>query len=180
MNSRLTYKLKSLQLAQVLYAIVLLWTLELFSCVDHPAGNSKANAQKPSDTIQHKQKPPSSFSDTLRIVNPAAVFFSPDSAQLEKLRKISNRMEFETMTHESFFQMRNARIVLKKNLPPLKIIETSKNRFLLFTKKDGSQTCIDLDKKGEAWGLYLFSPEKEPELIDMMNIDTAIGFYYTE
>ena len=171
---------KQCQFALIINCIFITYLLAIFSCNDHPTDKPRLAEQKQKDSSGHLQKPPSSFNDTLRINETAAVFFSPDTVQLEKLKKTSSIMQFETMTHESFFQMRNARIVLKKNLPPLKIIETSKNRFLLFTKKDGSQTCIDLDKKGEAWGLYLFSPEKEPELVDMMNIETASGFYFNK
>jgi hypothetical protein len=35
-----------------------------------------------------------------------------------------------------------------------------------------------LDTKEEMFGILLFDRKKEPELVDMMNIDTALGFYF--
>ena len=74
--------------------------------------------------------------------------------------------------------MRNARMVLKKYWPHIHIIETSEYRYLLFIRADNSQTCIDLDTQQDMCGILLFDRKKEPELIDMMNVDTALGFYF--
>ncbi len=123
-------------------------------------------------------KPPSSFSDTLMIATPAAVFYNPDSLQLEKIKSIYNKNVFESVTHESFYQMKNARLVLKKYWPQIQVIETSKVRYLQFIKKDKSKMIIDLNTKNDISGIFLFDTKKDPELIDMMNIDTALGFYF--
>jgi len=64
------------------------------------------------DTI--RRKPPSSFSDTIAIDFPAAVFYNPDSMQLEKIKEITPKNEFESEVHNCFYLMRNARIILKK------------------------------------------------------------------
>lgn len=135
------------------------------------------NAPEHKDTI--RRKPPGSFSDTLVINVPAAVYYNPDSLQLEKIREITEKNEFETEVHNNFYLMRNARIVMKQYWPKIHIIETSKNRYLLFIKSDKSKTCIDLNGKGDMSGIFLFDGKKEPELADMMNIDTALGFYFT-
>src|SRR5438477_9819935 len=62
-----------------------------------------------------KDKPPSSYSDTLIINSTAAVFYSPDSVQLEKLRSITDKGAFDANLHEYYFLTRNARLVIKKN-----------------------------------------------------------------
>ena len=160
-------------------AFIILFSAILFSCNEQKGNATKANAVT-SQEPDHPVKPPSSYTDTLQIDKEAAVFFSPDSLQLEKIKATTQKMNFESMTHESYYQMRNARIVLKKYRPGLTIMETSKCRFLNFHNRDGSRTCIDLDKKGDIWGIYFFTPGKEPELIDMMNIDTALGFYFKD
>jgi hypothetical protein len=128
------------------------------------------------DTI--RRKPPGSFSDTLTIHYPSAVFYNPDSLQLLKIKEITEKNEYETEVHNCFYQMRNARIVLKKYWPQIHIIETSKNRYLLFVKADKSRIFNNLDNKGDMCGLLLFDGKKEPELVDMMNIETALGFYF--
>lgn len=132
--------------------------------------------QEHKDTI--RKKPPGSFSDTLTIHYPTAVFYNPDSLQLLQIKEITEKNEYETDVHNCFYQMRNARIVLKKYWPQIHIIETSKNRYLLFVKADKSKIFIDLDNKGDMCGLLLFDGKKEPELADMMNIETAMGFYF--
>ena len=125
-----------------------------------------------------KTKPPSSFSDTLLIDRPTAVFYNPDSIQMRKIKEQSSKNAYETDVHNCFYLMRNARRVIKKYWPRVHIIETSVNRYLLFIKSDKTKTYIDLDSKGDMCGIFLFNGKKEPELADMMNIDTALGFYF--
>jgi hypothetical protein len=152
----------------------------LTGCID--TGSPKKNntgQQKtiPPSPVQYK-KPPASFNDTLVINNMSAVFYNPDSLQLDKIRAISKKENYETEVHNCFYLMRNARIVLKKYWPKIHIIETKTNRYLLFIKNDKNKTCIDLNSKGDMCGIFLFDGKKEPELADMMNIDTALGFYF--
>jgi hypothetical protein len=110
----------------------------------------------------------------------SAVFYNPDSLQLDKIKAISKKEIYETDVHNCFFLMRNARIVLKKYWPNIHIIETKTNRYLLFQKHDKTKTCIDLNSEGDMCGIFLFDGKKEPELADMMNIDTALGFYFSK
>jgi len=151
--------------------------VSLHSCNQRPKNNIPAEKiTEHQDTI--RSKPPSSFSDTLLIHFPSVVFYNPDSLQLKKREAIIEKREYETEVHNCFFQMRNARMVLKKYWPKIHIIETSTNRYLLFVKADKTITTIDLNSKGDMCGLFLFDGKKEPELADMMNIDTALGFYF--
>jgi hypothetical protein len=149
----------------------------LNSCTQSSKKNiPSATTQENKDTI--RRKPPASFSDTLIIQFPSAVFYNPDSLQLEKIKEIMAKNEYETEVHNCFYLMRNARNVLNKYWPEIHIIETSTHRFLLFVKANKEKTCIDLDSKGDMCGIFLFDGKKEPELADMMNIDTALGFYF--
>lgn len=125
-------------------------------------------------------KTPSSFSDSQLIHFPSAVFYNPDSLQLQKMKEITEKNEYETEVHNCFYQMRNARMVLKKYWPEIHIIETSTKRYLLFVKADKTMTTIDLNSKGDMCGLFLFDGKKEPELADMMNIETALGYYFAK
>ena len=149
----------------------------LVSCSDeNQKNNSIKNITEKKDTII--RKPPSSFSDTITINFPSAVFYNPDSLQLEKIKEVTPKNAYESDVHNCFYLMRNARIVLKKYWPEIHIIETSVNRYLLFVKADKNKTCIDLNSKGDMCGIFLFDGKKEPGLADMMNIDTALGFYF--
>ncbi len=37
---------------------------------------------------------------------------------------------------------------------------------------------IDLNAKNNICGLYLFDTKKDPEPVDMPNVDTFLGFYF--
>lgn len=125
-------------------------------------------------------KPPSSFIDTLTINTPCAVFYKPDSAQLEKIKAVNQPMVFESLMHDCFFQMRNAHIVLKKYFPKINIIETSHSRYLRFVKEDKSSSFIDLNSNNDICGMYLFNSKKDPQLADMTNVDTGLEFYFNK
>jgi hypothetical protein len=74
--------------------------------------------------------------------------------------------------------MRNAKMVIKKYYPELNIVETSDARYLLFVKSDNTRKIINLDHVNDMWGIFLFDRKNEPELIDMMNIETALYNYF--
>lgn len=139
--------------------------------------NTEQKKIVPPSQLQYK-KPPASFNDTLVINNVSAVFYTPDSLQLDKIKNILEKEEYETEVHNCFYLMRNARIVMKQYWPQIHIIETSRVRYLLFIKDDKSKTFVDLNTKNDMCGIFLFDRKKHPELIDMMNIDTALGFYF--
>jgi len=152
----------------------------LWSCSDGNDPGSKESKRKDSTahlTTTYK-KPSSTHHDTLTISSGAAVFYSPDSMQWNKLKATVPKNTYETETHNCYYQMRNARMVIKKYYPGLRVIEASSARFLLFIKDDKSSIYIDLDTKGDMCGIFLFDRKKDPELIDMMNIDTALRFYF--
>lgn len=157
-------------------------SLNLLLCCN----NSKTNSPGPEKTIGNENdtvpaayhKPPSSSNDTLIIRGMAAVFFNPDSLQLQKISQARPKMRFESDTHDCFFQMRNARMVLKQYWPQVKIIETSAARFLLFVHNDRSGSLTDLNTINDMCGILLFNGMKKPELTDMMNIDSGLEYYF--
>ena len=168
---------------QIIHTVTLLLVIVLFFACSQPGRSEKMNRQeelKPVTAEVIYKKPPSSFDDTLIIQGRSAVFYNPDSLQREKIKEITRKNEFESNEHDCFYQMRNARVVLKKFWPQIHIMETSANRYLLFEKADKTKTCIDLNSKGDMCGIFLFDGKKEPGLADMMNIETALGFYFAE
>lgn len=124
------------------------------------------------------KKPPSSFGDTVVIDRESAVFYYPDSLQMEKIKSVNENRVYATITHDCYYQMQNARNVIRLHWPRIRIVEVNKARYLLFVKKDKRKVCIDLNAKNDICGLFLFDPKKDPELVDMPNIDTFLGFYF--
>ena len=142
------------------------------------SSNNTARQKSPDQSSVPYKKPPASFDDTVVIKSSAALFFNADSLQLDKIKEVLKKEEYETEVHNCFYLMRNARKVMKQYWPKLPIIETSRARYLLFIKKDKSQVLVDLDTKTDMCGIFLFDQKQDPELVDMMNIDTALGFYF--
>jgi hypothetical protein len=126
------------------------------------------------------KKPGSSFNDTLIIKSNSAVFYIPDSVQMEKIKKINKKEIFDLLSHNCHYQMQNAWQVIKKDWPQIKIIETSTYRFLLFEKANKDKRCIDLNDKNDICGLFLFDRMKDPVLVDMPNINTQLRLYFSK
>ena len=159
-------------------ALMICFILGALQSCTQPAKKNNSPGTTPEHTDTIIRKPPSSFSDTLTVHSPSAVFYNPDSLQLQKIKDITAKNQYETDVHNCFYLQRNARMVLEKYWPKIHIIETRANRYILFVKSDKTHTCIDLNSKGDMCGIFLFDGKKEPELADMMNIDTALGFYF--
>jgi hypothetical protein len=129
-------------------------------------------------TNTNLKKPPSSYADTMIISGESAVFYTPDSIQLTKIKAVNKEMIYESLMHDCYFQMRNARLVIRRDRPEVKITEVSKVRWLVFMMNNKSKRLIDLDTINDICGIYLFDGNKEPELIDMTNVETDLGFYF--
>ena len=147
------------------------------SCSSNPVQQHEEKNTS-SSGLQVQTKPPSDFRDTMQIDFPAAVFYHPDSLQLEKIKGLTDSAIFDATMHEYFFQMRNARMSIKRDWPQLKIVEARNVRFLLFRGETYDSTLIDLNTKNDSHGLFLFQPGKKPRFADMMNIDSELSFYF--
>jgi len=99
---------------------------------------------------------------------------------MEKIKSVNEKAIFDMITHDCHYQMQNARIELKKYWPQIHVVEVSMARYLLFVKANESKICIDLNNKNDICGLFLFDGKKDPVLVDMPNIDTELGFYFSK
>lgn len=157
--------------------------LAIFLFVSCSGSNSQTVNGQQGDSLavlkkDNRKKPPSSYNDTISIYARAALFYLPDSLQLIKIKRANEKMIFESLMHDCFYQMRNARLLIQRDWQTIQIIDISKNRFINFIRTDGRNRVIDLDAVNDICGIYLFDPAREPERIDMMNIDTELGFYF--
>jgi hypothetical protein len=114
----------------------------------------------------------------LKIQGEAAVFYTPDELQLEKIKKQTNNAgAFGASNSEYVHMMENARTVIRNTWPALKIVDAKNYRYILFIKKDSAKECIDLDKYDDMNGLFVFDGKKSAMLIDAMNVETEVGSY---
>ena len=154
---------------KLLTTYILSGLLFIFSCNSN-SGQKNKEEKIPAATRSAIAKPPANFQDTIEVNFPAAIFYHPDSLQLQKIKEITKPGVFDASTHEYFYQMRNARISIKRDWPEVKIIEAKNVRFLLFRGKDDDPTYIDLDTKNDPYGLFLFQPGKNLVDQEVMNI----------
>ena len=163
----------------VKYRLLVCFLTTLCSCAGPSPGNNKeAGGVRSHDGL--RSKPPATFLDTATISIPAAVFYNPDSLQLRKIKAVTDTAIFASMVHDCFYQMRNAKMVLKKSYPHVKIIEVKNIRYILFNKAGGKKEIIDLNTKNDPCGLFIFDAVKSPRLTDMTNINTDLGFYFSK
>ena len=156
--------------------ILSIWTG--LNCSDTPRRASPSLIKAGNNPV--KTKPSSSYSDTVEIDLPSAVFYNADSFQLEKIKAVTEAGIFESTMHEFFYQMRNSRMVLKKYYPHIKIREVKNARYLLFKKTGGGKELIDLNGKNDPFGIFLFDGLQSPRLVDMTNIESELGFYFSK
>jgi hypothetical protein len=170
---------KTISYKIAIYGIV---TLFLFtcSCSEISDKNKQQEVKNPIQKHLIIKKPGSSFGDTIIINTKSAVFYSPDSEQMVKIKEINEKNIFDMITHDCHYQMQNARTVLEKYWHQIRIIDVSKARYLLFVKENKSKIYIDLNDKNDICGLFLFDRKKDPVFTDMPNINTQLGFYFSQ
>lgn len=153
-------------------------TILFISCSD----NSKRHPQPNSHTVKtlYQNKPAATNSDTLIINSIAAVFYGPDSLQLQKISSIAEPVVFESKMHEYEYLAKTAKSIIIKKFPLIQIIEAKSVRYLLFIELDKKVSCIDLDRNYDPYGLYVFDHRKAPQLVDMSNTETDLGFYFSK
>lgn len=161
------------------FLIYFLSVIPFLSCSDSsrqiPSGESNVEQK-----TKEKNKPPSSFSDTVTIDLPAAVFYSPDSIQLQRIQTATDTMTFKSMVHDCYYQMRNARTVIQAYYPGIKIIEVKNARYLLFETARHEKNYIDLNTKNDPCGIFIFDNRQLPRPVDMTNIESELGFYFAK
>lgn len=125
-------------------------------------------------------KPGSSYSDTLEILEPAILFFNPDSAQIVQLKKQYKPQIFESLTHEYFYQQKTAKVDISNHYPNIKLVEVVNSRYLLFVYIDHKKKLIDLNEVGTFSGCFVFNGIKDPVQVDMMSFMNDAYYYFNK
>lgn len=159
------------------------WLLMLFcvavytSCTD-PAKPKQNTLPISRVQKQTRNKPPSSFSDTLTIQPNSAVFYYPDSLQDLHIKAETEAGVYKSLVHENEYQMRYSRKVLKQYYRKITMRYARNIRYLAFHKTDGQYFYLDLNTKNDAFGLLVFDGIQKPELLDMTNVETELADYF--
>lgn len=149
------------------------------SCYSHQDKDKISAALPAAETASGQSlKPGSSYQDTLTVLPGTVVFFNPDTQQLSRIREQFDKNRYASLEHDCYFQMKHAKKVIHDHWPKLKIAESNRHRYLCFSSKNGNSILLDLDHSRDICGIYLFDGIKQPQLTDMMNIDTELTNYF--
>jgi hypothetical protein len=114
-------------------------------------------------------------SDTLIVTSRSAIFYSPDSIQIEKRKKEIGEHEFYIGADDYAYYSNESWNYLEKMKLPL-VMAINKN-YLKFISP-GKTTLIRIDTLPELWGVYLFDPKKHPYQADIMDMEEEYKNYF--
>ena len=115
-------------------------------------------------------------SDTLIISEKSAIFYQPDSMQIEKRKKEVGEENFYIGIDDYAFYINSSFEFLDSIKQP--VIEVVGKKVLKFIYSNKQTEVIKLDTLPELWGMYFFSPEKMPRLVDMTIIEEEYKNYF--
>jgi hypothetical protein len=159
--------------------LVLLCTLAIASCTSNES--AKAERKKEDHLLLKPAKPivtvPSLFNtDTLIVTAKAAVFYQPDSAQIERRMKEVGEKDFRMGMDDYLFYLNESWTYLKQQGVP--VVDAKDKKVIQFISANHKIQLVRLDTVPELWGVYLFDPARSPYPADITNIEEAYRSYY--
>lgn len=139
---------------------------------------SLADTTLKGDTLQRYRAAPAASidGDTLTIDQASAVFYQPDSLQIEKRKRQVGEGDFRAgMDDYIYYINTSAEYLEKRGLP---VMDAKNRTYLRFVMADRNEQLIKLDTLKELWGMYLFDPGKKPFYADIVEIEEAYQKYF--
>ena len=160
--------------------LLLLYSSTIASCSTTDK-KQETKTETHSDLVDITQKPitPKIASidiDTLTIDKRTAVFYQPDSLQIEKRKKEVGVQDFMAGADDYIYSINTSSEYLEKQ--GLKVLDAKSKRFLKFVSADKKVQLVKLDTLPELWGICLFDPNKKPYYADMTMIEDEYKKYY--
>lgn len=129
--------------------------------------------EEPVETAAAPPQPSVSAAGAEKVSHPCAIFHSPDSSQLEKLKKENGEEAFYTLADDNQNYMADARVFLEGK--GIKIMEPSGGK-INFQSKTGNATIIDLSDPKYNWEAWLYDGNKLNK-IDVTDIENEYKKY---
>lgn len=168
------------------FRLLLLLSLTVFSCVTNDQKQasksdtlvSSAGTTGKGDTIETQEATQASplDTDTLTIDRKAAVFYQPDSLQMDKRMKEVGEADFRAGADDYIYYINTSAEYLEKQGLP--VLDAKNKKYLRFVLGDRKTQVIKLDTLEELWGMYLFDPKKKPCAADITMIEDEYKSYY--
>jgi hypothetical protein len=126
------------------------------------------------------REPPSIFhkpndKDTILIDQESAVFYSPDTIQIEQRKAEVGEENFYIGADDYLWYLHESQQYLEKVNFPTIFVEGKK---ILKFKSPNKTTLIRLDSLRELWGVYLFKPGKAPYFADIVSMEQEFEKYF--
>lgn len=125
------------------------------------------------ETAAAPPQPTVSAAGAEKISHPCAILYSPDSAQLAKLKKENGEEAFFTIADDNSNYMADARIFLEGK--GVKIMEPTGGK-MHFLSKTGNATTIDLSDPKYNWEAWIYDGNKLSK-IDLTDIENEYKKY---
>jgi hypothetical protein len=153
-------------------------TFTLVSCSTNTSTIKDITTTATQGNVELKGAPLSSMQnfDTLTITEKCAVFYSPDSAQIEKEKKLAGEEDFYTIADDAVNYSSDAHVFLDS--VNLKTVDIDTQKVIRFISADKTQKLIKLSKRTDLWGIYFFDPKKKPRWVDMTDIEEEYKNYF--
>lgn len=133
-------------------------------------------SRKPTEKIETAaapSEPTVSAAGAEKVSHPCAILYSPDSAQLAKLKKENGEEAFFTIADDNSNYLADARIFLEGK--GVKIMEPTSGK-MHFQSKTGNATTIDLSDPKYNWEVWLYDGNKLNK-IDVTDIENEYKKY---
>jgi hypothetical protein len=170
---------------QSLYYLLLVLSLTALSC----ATNDKKQEAKPGELVSPAGTKPKGYimkddittgtpafeGDTLTIAKTAAVFYQPDSLQIQKRMKRVGETDFRIGMDDYIYSVNTSVEFLQKQGLP--VFDAKSKKYLKFVSPGKEAQIVRLDTLQELWGMYLFDPKKKPLAVDMTVIEDEYKNY---
>lgn len=155
--------------------LVLLCTLAIASCTyNDPATEGHSLSDTAIKPIVSDPSPLTT--DTLIVTSKAAVFYQPNSVQIEKRMKEVGEEDFRMGMDDYLFYMNESWTYLKQQGMP--VVDVKDKKFIKFISANNTIRLVQLDTVPELWGVYFFDPARSPHHADMTNVDEEYKAYY--
>ena len=170
---------------QSLHSLLLVLSLTVFSCTT----SDKKQERKPGTLVSPTSTKPKGRiikngittetslleGDTLTIAKTAAVFYQPDSLQIQKRMKQVGETDFRIGMDDYIYSVNTSVEFLQKQGLP--VFDAKSKKYLKFVSPGKEAQIVRPDTLQELWGMYLFDPKKKPLAVDMTVIEDEYKNY---
>lgn len=147
--------------------------LETETGIPHPDTSGGVTMVQNSNT-----SPAGNNSDTLTINSRSAVFFQPDSLQIENRKKEAGEANFRAGAGDYIYYINTSVDYLGKQALP--VLDAKDMKYLRFVSANGVVKLVKLDTLPDLWGIYLFDPRNSPYYADIIEIEEEFKAYFKE